>query len=193
MTVLLFVYGELCSCGERGNEMDKKKIVKEIVSWLGVLVVACLLALVVTKFVIIKAIIPSGSMENTVMKGNRLIGLRVAYLFSEPEREDIIIFKFPDNEKENYIKRVIGLPGETVEIIDGTLYIDGKEYEEDYLKEPMRGSFGPYEVPEGHYFVMGDNRNHSEDARVWKNTYVAEEKIIAKAWLRYKPNLEFLK
>ncbi len=172
--------------------MDNRKRLKEIISWVAVLLAAVVLSLVVTKYVIIKAIIPSGSMENTLQKGDQLIGLRMAYLFSEPEREDIIIFKYPDNETKKYIKRIIGLPGETVEIVDGVLFIDGEVYEEDYLKEPMRGSFGPYEVPEGHYFVMGDNRNRSEDARMWKNKYVAEEKIIAKAWLRYEPNWEFI-
>ncbi|MBQ9119790.1 MAG: signal peptidase I [Lachnospiraceae bacterium] len=170
-----------------------KNIKKEILSYIIILVVALAASLFVARCVIIKVKVPTGSMLETIQREDQLIGLRLAYLFSEPERGDIIIFPWPDNEEEIYIKRVIGLPGETIEIVDGQLYIDDVLYEEDYIREPMRGSFGPYEVPEDSYFVMGDNRNGSEDSRAWKNTFVSEEKILAKAWLRYKPTIGFVK
>lgn len=171
----------------------KKNVMKEIFSWLMVVVTAFVLAFVITHFIIIKAEVPTGSMKDTIQEGDRLIGWRIAYLFSDPKRGDIVIFPNPDNEEVKYIKRVIGLPGETIEIVDGVLYIDGEVYEEDYIKEPMTGSFGPYMVPEDSYFMMGDNRNHSSDARYWKNTYVKKDKIIGKAWLRYEPSFELLK
>ena len=138
-----------------------KSVFKELFSWVMVVVCAFVLAFVITHYVIIKAEVPTGSMISTIQIDDRLIGNRLAYLFSDPKRGDIVIFPYPDNEKETYIKRIIGLPGETLEIVDGVLYIDGKVYEEDYLNEPMTGSFGPFTVPEGHYFMMGDNRNRS--------------------------------
>ncbi|MBQ9119789.1 MAG: signal peptidase I [Lachnospiraceae bacterium] len=170
----------------------KGKVIKEVFSWIMVVAVAFALAFIVTHFVIIKAEVPTGSMKDTIQIDDRLIGFRLAYLFSDPERGDIVIFEFPDNEEEIYIKRVIGLPGETVEIVDGLLYIDDKLYAEDYVREKVVGSFGPYKVPEDCYFMMGDNRNHSWDSRYWENTFVKKEKILGKAWLRYAPSFEVL-
>lgn len=136
--------------------------------------------LIVNNFIIINAKIPSESMENTIMTGDQIFGNRLAYLNHGPERYDIIIFKYPDNESKLFIKRVIGLPGETVTIRDGKVYInDNKEpLDDSFIPEPMEGDFGPYEVPEDHYFVLGDNRNWSKDSRFWNNTYVARDKIL---------------
>ena len=134
-----------------------------------VIIGAVILAFLIDTFVIVNAQIPSGSMENTIMTGDRVFGNRLAYKFSDPKRFDIIIFKYPDDESQLFIKRIIGLPGETVEIHDGNIYINGSDtpLEDVDIKEPMEGSFGPYTVPEGRYFVMGDNRNDSADGRVW--------------------------
>ena len=102
-----------------------------------------------------------------------------------PERGDIVIFRYPDNEEELYVKRVIGLPGETVDIRDGYIYIDGADtpLDEDYLKEDWTVATGNYhfEVPEDSYLMLGDNRNDSWDARYWTNPYVREDKILGKA------------
>ena len=94
-----------------------------------------------------------------------------------------------------FIKRIIGLPGEKVEIIDGKVYInDSKEpLEEDYIKEEMEGSFGPYDVPEGCYFMMGDNRNDSLDSRFWNDKYVKKDAILGKAKLQYYPKIKLIK
>lgn len=174
---------------------NKSSWLKEIRSYAIIIVAAVLVAIFVNTFIISNTRVPTGSMENTIMCGNRLFGNRLAYKTSKPKRGDVIIFKYPDDEtgKTNYIKRVIGLPGETVNIVDGKVYIDGKELKEDYLKEEPQGSFGPYEVPEKSYFVMGDNRNNSSDARFWENTYVTEDKIIAKAVIKYWPNIKLIK
>lgn len=172
-----------------------KKVLKELFSWVMVIVAAFVLAYVITHFVIIKAEVPSGSMESTIMTGDRLIGNRLAYLFSEPERGDIVIFPFPDQEDTIFIKRIIGLPGETVEIMEGAVYINGQKMNEIYINEPMNPeeTAGPFLVPEGCYFMMGDNRNHSADSRYWNEKFVKKEKIIGKAWLRYEPSLERIK
>lgn len=165
-----------------------KKIFKEC---FDMIVIPVLLALFCSKVLIVNATIPSGSMENTIHPGDRIIGLRLAYLCQEPKREDIVIFRFPDDESQVFIKRVIGLPGETVRIVDGQVYIDGSEtpLEEMYLKEVPQGSFGPFEVPEDCYFVMGDNRNHSHDSRYWENHFVKKDEILAKAVFQYYPRL----
>lgn len=177
------------------NDNGENNLLKEIRSYVIIIVAAVLVAVFVNTFIISNTRVPTGSMENTIMCGNRLFGNRLAYKTHKPKRGDVVIFKFPDDEtgKTNYIKRVIGLPGETVNIVDGVVYIDGKELKEDYLKEKPQGSFGPYEVPEKSYFVMGDNRNNSSDARFWENTYVTEDKIIAKAVIKYWPNIKLIK
>lgn len=185
------------------QEVDMKKpmnLKKEIFSWIAIAVLAYLLANFITSCVIIKAVIPSNSMETTIMTGDKIIGNRLAYLFTSPKRGDIVIFKFPDDETQDYIKRIIGLPGETVEIKDESVYIydeDGTLIEgpldEPYLKEEMY-TVGvlTFTVPENSYFMMGDNRNISDDSRYWMNPYVHKDKILGKAWFRYKPNLSFI-
>lgn len=160
---------------------------REIMEWVIVICIAITIAVVLNTFIIVNAIIPSASMEPTIMTGNRIFGNRLAYINDEPKRGDIIIFRFPDNEKELFIKRIIGEPGDTVEVIDGKVYINGSDtaLDEPYLKVTPLGDYGPYEVPEGSYFVMGDNRNNSADSRFWKNTFVKREKILGKAAFRY--------
>lgn len=125
------------------------------------------------------------------MPGDRLIGNRLAFLKDTPERGDVVIFHYPDDEEELYVKRVIGLPGEEVRIDDGKIYIDGSEtpLEEDYLKEEWTVATGPYlfEVPDDCYLVLGDNRNDSWDARYWDNKYVSIDKILGKGEVIYWP------
>jgi signal peptidase I len=165
---------------------------KEIISWLQI-IVAAVIALVLNNFVIANSRVPTGSMENTIMSRSRVIGSRLAYLKDDPQRGDIVIFHYPDDESIYYVKRVIGLPGETVMIEDGKVYINGSDtpLDEPYLAEPMEGSYGPYTVPEGCYFMLGDNRNNSRDARFWENKYVKKDKIIAKVLFCYYPISRF--
>ena len=173
----------------QADSEEKTSVGKELFQWVLVIIGAVILAFLIDTFVIVNAQIPSGSMENTIMTGDRVFGNRLAYKFSDPKRFDIIIFKYPDDESQLFIKRIIGLPGETVEIHDGNIYINGSDtpLEDVDIKEPMEGSFGPYTVPEGCYFVMGDNRNNSRDSRYWENTFVSEDEILGKAVLRYWP------
>lgn len=171
-------------------DTDKKNSWQsELIQWAVVIIGAVILAVLINSFVIVNAQIPSGSMENTIMTGDRVFGNRLAYAFSDPERFDIIIFKYPDDESQLFIKRIIGLPGETVEIRDGNIYINGSDtpLEDVETKEPMEGSFGPYTVPEDCYFVMGDNRNNSRDSRYWEHTFVSRDEILGKAVFRYWP------
>ena len=130
---------------------------KALKEFVHMIVIPVAIALFCSKVLIVNANIPSGSMEDTIHPGDRVIGSRLAYLSQGPERGDIIIFRYPDDESQVFIKRVIGLPQEEVLIVDGQVYIDGaqKPLKELYLKEIPQGSFGPYEVPEDSYFVMG--------------------------------------
>lgn len=180
--------------GNDGKGEAPFDIKHEIISWLLVIVVAVALSIFITKVIIIKTEIISGSMISTLKVDDKVIGNRMAYWFKDPARGDIIFFKFPDDESKIYVKRIIGLPGETVEVKDGVVYVNGEVLSENYLKEPMeQEDFGPYNVPEGRYFVMGDNRNVSVDSRYWNNTYVTRKEICAKAWLRYSPNFTVVK
>ena len=174
---------------------EKTSPVKEILSWVLTIAFAIVAAILIKNYVIINANIPSGSMENTIQIGDDIFGFRLAYTFSDPKRGDIVIFNAPDSPSEKYIKRVIGLPGETVTIEDGQVYIDGEALEEDYLKsnqsgeDPWTVNAGPYEfkVPQDSYLLLGDNRKGSSDARVWEHTYVSKDDILAKAIFRYYP------
>ncbi len=180
------------------DEKEKKQggLGKEIFEWVKIIVSAALIAFVLNTFIIANSEVPSGSMENTIMTGDRVIGSRLSYRFEDPKRGDIAIFRFPDNEKIYYVKRIIGLPGETVDIVDGKGYINGSDepLDEPYIREPMIPEAPMhFEVPENSYFMMGDNRNYSMDARRWENTYVKREKIIAKVLFRYFPKPGILK
>ncbi|HOM02201.1 MAG TPA: signal peptidase I [Acetivibrio sp.] len=175
-----------------GSNNKKQEVFKEVISWALYLLGAFVVALLLVKYVIVNAYVPTGSMENTIMPGDRIIASRIHYYFSEPQRGDIVVFKFPDNEELLYVKRVIGLPNETVEIKQGKVYIDGELLEEPYIKEETWGDFGPYEVPEGGYFMLGDNRNGSTDSREWVNKYVKKEKILGKALFKYFPGFKIL-
>lgn len=182
--------------GRQNQDMEEENkagtsILREILDWVIPFVLALVVAVILVNYVIINAGIPTGSMENTIMPGDRLIGNRLAYCMNDPERGDVVIFRYPDNEEELYVKRVIGLPGETVDIMDGYIYIDGatEPLAEDYLKEDWMVATGTYhfEIPEDAYLVLGDNRNDSWDARYWTNTYVYRDKILGKAVLIYWP------
>ena len=171
------------------EETKKINWVNELVPYAVIVVVVLLIRI----FILVNAFIPSPSMENTMMTGSRVLGLKTAYWFSEPQRGDIIVFHAPDEPETLYVKRLIGLPGETVEIEDGVVYIDGEALEEGYLAEEME--WEPYmifEVPEGCYFMMGDNRNVSDDARYWYNTYLSKDAIVGKVYLEYWPHPHWL-
>lgn len=176
------------------EKTKKQKAVAELISWVKTIVAALVMAWFITTFLIVNAQVPSGSMENTVMTGDRLIANRLSYVFSEPKRFDIVVFKYPDDESKLYIKRIIGMPGDTVTIRDNEIYINDstEPLDDSFTKEPMITPDAVYEVPEGHYFMMGDNRNNSSDSRFWQNPYVAKDKILGKAVFKYYPSIEIL-
>ncbi|KIR03497.1 Signal peptidase I [Lachnospiraceae bacterium TWA4] len=160
---------------------------KYALEFLKIFVIAAVLALIINNYLIVNAKVPTGSMESTVMTGDRIIANRLAYKFGEPQRGDIIIFMPPDGEKTPFLKRIIGLSGETIECKDSQVYINGNPLIEPYLNEATQMDFGPYTIPEDSYFMMGDNRNNSRDAREWKNKYITKDAMLGKAVFTYFP------
>ena len=141
-----------------------------------------------------KFVVDGPSMDLTFHDGQQLLANKVVYKFHEPERGDVVIFHPPNNEKEEYIKRIIGLPGESVEIKEGIVYIykeDGTvlPLDEPYVTSPSKQSFKGDIIPENEYFVMGDNRNNSSDSR--NGWTLPQENIIGKAWLSVWPPSEW--
>lgn len=183
------------------------KIWSTVWDYVKMIIIVVVVVLIVNNVVLINAKIPSESMENTIMTGDRIFGFRMAYginfdffgthvskKMKDPERYDIIIFKYPDDESQLFIKRLIGLPGETVEIRDGKVYIDGSSepLDDSFVPETPTGNYGPYTVPEDCYFMLGDNRENSRDSRYWDNTFVTFDEIVGKAVIRYFPSIKLL-
>ena len=148
------------------KEKPRKSLGREIFEWIMVFVVAAALAFVVRTFIFEPVRVDGSSMLNTLTDGEYMIATKFDYLLGDPERFDIVICDYPNTSDGMYrVKRVIGLPDETIELRAGELYVDGVHIEHDFDMTPNETYFGPYTVPPGHYFVMGDNRNNSKDSR----------------------------
>ncbi len=174
------------------KDQKKRDWPRQILSWICLVAVAFIIAFFITSVIILKSKVVSSSMEQTLMVDDLIVGFRLSYLFSDPQRGDIILFDYPHDTDVIYVKRIIGLPGETVTIIDGKVYIDDNEtpLEEPYINGKMHEKYYCSGViPDGCYFVMGDNRNRSADSREWG--FVPEDLIEAKAWMRFWPNITF--
>ncbi|MEQ8970160.1 MAG: signal peptidase I [Coleofasciculus sp. C1-SOL-03] len=148
------------------------------------------LAIGIRSFVAEARYIPSGSMEPTLQINDRLIIDKISYNFRQPQRGDIVVFSPTEalkqqNFKDAFIKRVIGLPGETIEVKGGRVYVSGQLLREQYIEEEAEYSYGPVTVPENHYLVLGDNRNNSYDSHYWG--FVPRENIIGRAIVRFWP------
>jgi len=129
------------------------------------------------------------SMEPSFHHGQYLVVVKAVYWFGDPQRGEVIVFRSLENPDRDLIKRVIALPGETVEIKEGKVYIDGAPLEEDYILEEPQYTYPSRQVPPDLYFVLGDNRNSSSDSHVWG--MLPGEYIIGKAWLCYWPLSEW--
>ena len=173
--------------------MTKNQAFRELLEWAKYIIGAIAFAFIFNNTVIVNANVVSGSMESTIMTDSRIFGSRLTYAFGDPDRFDIIVFKFPDDEtRPPYVKRIIGLPNEKVEIKDGKVYINDSDapLDDSFINEKTTGNYGPFFVPEDSYFVLGDNRNHSFDSKDWMNKYVTKDKILGKVIVEYFPKLK---
>ncbi len=183
---------------------DKKEVRRAGVfrEYLEALIIAIIIALFIRTFVIQAFKIPSGSMEPTLLIGDHIFvnkfiyGFRVPFLkkrvltFTKPKRGDIIVFIFPEDRSKDFIKRVVGVEGDVIEVRNKVLYVNGVPQDEPYVQHvddgviiPQRDNFGPYRVPPGKLFVMGDNRDRSYDSRFWKCVDVSD--VLGKAFIIY--------
>nr|WP_031201380.1 signal peptidase I [Eubacterium sp. 14-2] len=166
-------------------------MVKETLSFILYIAIVFLVTYLVIHYVGQRTQVSGTSMEYTLSDGDNLIVDKISYRFHEPERFDIIVFPFRYKEDTYYIKRIIGLPGETVQIDDeGNIYIDGEVLEESYGREIILDpgeAASPIELGDGEYFVLGDNRNASSDSRDPSVGKILREDIIGRAWLRLYP------
>ena len=187
----------------RGKKQKKKSVFRE---YAEAAVIAIILALFIRTFVVQAFKIPSGSMEPTLLIGDHILvnkfiyGIKMPFTriglipISEPDRDDVIVFIYPVDPGKDFIKRVIGLPGDRIEIIEKRIFINGKPYDDRYGSYTEisgkeggisleKAHFGPVIVPEKHLFVMGDNRNHSYDSRFWG--FVPQKSVKGKAFIIY--------
>ncbi|MGI6487060.1 MAG: signal peptidase I [Syntrophomonadaceae bacterium] len=164
---------------------ELRNFLREMVS---IIIIAFILATVLRMFIVEGRVIPTGSMVPTIQPKDRVMVCKFNYYFKDPQRGDIVVFEPPEElgQKEDFIKRVIGLPGETLEVKDGKVYIDGKSLEEPYIMEEPNYEYGPVKIPEGALFVMGDNRNLSFDSHMW-NAWLRESHLKGKAFMTYWP------
>jgi signal peptidase I len=149
------------------------------------IVPAVVIALLINLFLAQATRVYGQSMEPNLHTDQRLVVEKISYNFHAPRRDDIVVLKVRKDSEELLIKRVIGLPGDTIQVTNGVVYINGEPFEEPYLASPTRGDYGPIEVPPLHVFVMGDNRNASNDSRSFGP--IPLDNIIGRAWLSYWP------
>ena len=154
--------------------------------FLEIILLSGIIVLLLNIFIVQLYWIPSPSMEPTLLVDDRVVVSKMSYWSKDPARGDIVVFKFPRDTKVNLIKRIIGLPGETLSVKDNRVYINNEALSEDYVPPQKKvPDFGPVLIPQGQYFMMGDNRDNSADSRVWG--FVTAEQIRGKAKFLYWP------
>lgn len=171
-------------------EEEKPNVMRELLGMLVYVGVVLAITFLIITFVGQRTHVSGESMENTLDDGDQLIVDKLTYRFHDPERFDIIVFPFRYKDNTYYIKRIIGLPGETVQIVDGEIYINGELLEESYGREVMQDAglaAEPITLGDDEYFVLGDNRNYSSDSRDPSVALIHRKEIIGRAWLRIWP------
>ncbi len=160
-------------------------MIKEIWEWTRSIIIAIVLALLFRMFIFEHFLVDGQSMYPTLRDSERIIVNKLTYRFHEPDYHDIIVFRYRDDR--DFIKRIVAMEGDTVQIKDNQLYLNGKVLKEPYLEENSVNDYGPVTVPENHYFVLGDNRANSRDSRYEDVGFVAYEDLKGQAYLVFWP------
>lgn len=160
----------------------KKPMLREL---LETVISAGIIAFIIITFIGQVTVVRGASMEPTLHDRERLIANKISYRFESPERNEIIIFKPPIGIKRNYIKRIIGISGDKIEIVDGKIYVNDQALEEPYVKYRSYEDMPPTIIPADSFFVLGDNRPNSSDSRYWG--FVPRKNVVGKAWVVFWP------
>lgn len=164
---------------------------EEIKDWIVSIAIAIVLAFLIRYFIVELYLVDGPSMRPTLQSAERLVVNKFIYRFRTPERGEILVFRYPRDPSRDFIKRVIAIPGDTIEIKDGRVYVNSTLLNEPYILSKTRGNYPLATVPEGHIFVMGDNRNNSEDSRFADVGFVPFDLIKGKAMLIFWPIGQF--
>jgi len=164
---------------------------EEIKDWIVSIAIAIVLAFLIRYFIVELYLVDGPSMRPTLQSAERLVVNKFIYRFRTPERGEILVFRYPRDPSRDFIKRVIAIPGDTIEIKDGRVYVNSTLLNEPYILSKTRGNYPLATVPEGHIFVMGDNRNNSEDSRFADVGFVPFDLIKGKAMLVFWPIGQF--
>lgn len=173
---------------------EEKSILRELGSWLLYLIFVVVFSFIIITYVGQRTRVDGQSMETTLQNNDNLIVDKISYRFRDPKRFEIIVFPYQYRDNTYYIKRIIGLPGETVQVIDGYVYIDGEQLDEHYGNELMESpgiAEDPIILGEDEYFVLGDNRNHSSDSRDATVGVLHRKDLLGRAWIRIWPLNKF--
>jgi signal peptidase I len=165
----------------------QKATLKEAGEWVQAIVIAVVLAFLIRTFLFEIILVDGSSMEPTLYDANRIFVYKLAYLTGKPQHGDVVIFKTPENIKYNYVKRLIGLPGDRVRIEDGVVYVNDQPLDEPYTAAPPYNDYMEVTVPENAFFVLGDNRNDSKDSRDYRIGFVPMDNLVGKAVWRVWP------
>lgn len=172
------------------QEKKEKSVMRELLEWIVYIIIVVILSFLAVTYIGQRTRVDGHSMETTLYDGDNLWVDKLSFRFRDPRRYEIVVFPYKYQENTYYIKRIIGLPGETIQIKDGYVYIDGEKLDEHYGNELMDDpgiAATPITLGEDEYFVLGDNRNHSSDSRVDKVGVIKREDLIGRAWIRIWP------
>ena len=175
---------------KNASEKKEKSTAQNILGTIAYIIGVCVFVFLILHFVGQRTVVNGSSMDTTLANGQNLVMDKLSYRFHDPERYDIIVFPYQHAENTYYIKRIIGLPGDTVQVIDGYVYINGKKLDEHYGAEGMEDpgiAAEPIKLGDDEYFVLGDNRNHSSDSRVASVGVLTRDMLIGRAWVRIYP------
>ena len=173
---------EIKNLKKKDIKKGKKSMIREL---LETVISAGVIAFIIITFIGQVTVVRGASMEPTLHNNERLIANKISYRFESPKRSEILIFKPPLEIKRNYIKRIIGIPGDKIEIIKGEIYLNDNKLEENYIEYKSYEDLSAVLVPDDSFFVLGDNRSNSSDSRYWG--FVPRKNVVGKAWVVFWP------